>query len=117
MAFESEVLVIGAGLAGLSCALHLQNQGVEVTILEAAEAFKRNGSSGRYRSEYSIHQRSYDPPSRCPTGVRSFPRGEAHERQTDRDSTQDFPGVGKHARAGSSQRKSLDSIEKSRKSE
>ena len=37
MAFESEVLVIGAGLAGLSCALHLQNQGVEVTIPEVWE--------------------------------------------------------------------------------
>ncbi len=46
MAFESEVLVIGAGLAGLSCALHLQNQGVKVTILEAAEE-----AGGRIRTD------------------------------------------------------------------
>jgi len=35
---SSEVVVVGAGLAGLACALRLAAAGVEVTVLEQADA-------------------------------------------------------------------------------
>ncbi len=34
---DTEVVVVGAGLAGLSCALRLQDAGVDVVVLEAAD--------------------------------------------------------------------------------
>jgi len=40
------VVIIGAGLAGLTCARHLQNRGVECTILEASDAV-----GGRVRTD------------------------------------------------------------------
>lgn len=42
---ETEVLVVGAGFAGLSCALHLAERGVAVTVLEAGTV--GCGASGR----------------------------------------------------------------------
>lgn len=41
-----DVLIVGAGLAGLSCALELQSQGARVGILEAS-----NGVGGRLRTD------------------------------------------------------------------
>ncbi len=35
---EKELLIVGAGLAGLSCALHLQRADVGVRVLEASDA-------------------------------------------------------------------------------
>lgn len=43
---RAEVVVVGAGLAGLATALHLQRGGVEVTVLEAAETV-----GGRVRTD------------------------------------------------------------------
>lgn len=43
---RAEVVVIGAGLAGLAAALHLQQRGVEVTVLEAGSAV-----GGRVRTD------------------------------------------------------------------
>ena len=43
---SSEVVVVGAGLAGLACALRLLAAGVEVTVLEAADAV-----GGRVRTD------------------------------------------------------------------
>ncbi|WP_432541081.1 NAD(P)/FAD-dependent oxidoreductase [Kineococcus sp. SYSU DK002] len=43
---SAEVVVIGAGLAGLACARHLSAAGVDVLVVEAAEAV-----GGRVRSE------------------------------------------------------------------
>lgn len=43
---RTRVLVVGAGLAGLSCARHLRRQGVEVHVLEASDAV-----GGRVRTD------------------------------------------------------------------
>ena len=43
---EYEVIVIGAGLSGLSCALELQKHGKRVLILEKAD-----GPGGRVRTD------------------------------------------------------------------
>lgn len=43
---EKDVLIVGAGLAGLSCALHLQQAGVSCRIFEAADAV-----GGRIRTD------------------------------------------------------------------
>ena len=37
MANKSDVLIIGAGLAGLSVAIHLQNAGRNVTVVESSD--------------------------------------------------------------------------------
>ena len=37
MTSKSNVIVVGAGVAGLSCALHLTRRGIPVTVLEASE--------------------------------------------------------------------------------
>ena len=42
----AEVVVVGAGLAGLACARHLRTAGVEVTVLEASDAV-----GGRVRTD------------------------------------------------------------------
>jgi gamma-glutamylputrescine oxidase len=42
---ETDVLVIGAGIAGLSCAWHLAEQAVDCTVVEASTA--AGGASGR----------------------------------------------------------------------
>lgn len=44
-AHDTEVLVVGGGFAGLSCALHLAERGIAVTVLEAGAA--GSGASGR----------------------------------------------------------------------
>src|SRR5919197_5615544 len=46
MAGDDGVYVIGAGLAGLSCARHLLDHGVNATVLEAAD-----GVGGRVRTD------------------------------------------------------------------
>ena len=46
---DHDILIIGAGLAGLACALELRERGVEPLILEAAD-----GVGGRVRTD--IHQ-------------------------------------------------------------
>ena len=43
---DTEVLVVGAGLAGLTCALRLQDNGVDVRIVDAADAV-----GGRIRTD------------------------------------------------------------------
>jgi phytoene dehydrogenase-like protein len=43
---DPDALVVGAGLAGLACAIHLQRSGRTVTVLEAS-----NGVGGRVRSD------------------------------------------------------------------
>ena len=43
---DTEVLVVGAGLAGLTCALRLQDNGVDVRIVDAADAV-----GGRVRTD------------------------------------------------------------------
>lgn len=43
---SSSVVIIGAGLAGLTCARHLQKRGVDCTILEASD-----GIGGRVRTD------------------------------------------------------------------
>ena len=40
------VIIIGAGLSGLSCALHLQKNGIPFQILEASD-----GIGGRVRTD------------------------------------------------------------------
>lgn len=47
MTNETDVIVIGAGLAGLSAALHLRAYGIETTVLEAGDAV-----GGRLRSDH-----------------------------------------------------------------
>ena len=37
MSFDADVIIIGAGLAGLSCAHVLQKQGVHYLLLDGAE--------------------------------------------------------------------------------
>ncbi|MDX6572279.1 MAG: gamma-glutamylputrescine oxidase, partial [Gaiellales bacterium] len=44
-ACETDVLVIGAGIAGLSCAWHLAERGVDCAVVEARAA--ASGASGR----------------------------------------------------------------------
>ena len=34
---RDEAVIIGAGLAGLSAAIHLQNQGISVQVIEAQD--------------------------------------------------------------------------------
>ncbi|MBC7596019.1 MAG: FAD-dependent oxidoreductase [Kineosporiaceae bacterium] len=46
MTTRCDVVVVGAGLAGLSCALHLADAGLEVRVLEASEAV-----GGRVRTD------------------------------------------------------------------
>src|SRR5688500_12498483 len=43
---DADVIVIGAGMAGLSCAIALHRRGVDVTVLEASD-----GVGGRARSD------------------------------------------------------------------
>ncbi len=43
---EKEVVIIGAGMAGLSCAHHLQKAGIPFRILEASD-----GIGGRVRTD------------------------------------------------------------------
>src|SRR5690348_16824770 len=46
LAAHAEVVVVGAGLAGLACAQRLVGRGVDVVVLEAAEAV-----GGRVRTD------------------------------------------------------------------
>ncbi len=46
MSQSNHVIVIGAGLSGLNCALHLVDSGVPVTLLEASDA-----PGGRVRTD------------------------------------------------------------------
>ena len=34
---HADVLIVGAGLAGLSAAIHLESQGVDVTVIESSD--------------------------------------------------------------------------------
>ena len=43
---NADVIVVGAGLAGLSCAIHLQNAGMSVLVLEASDSV-----GGRVRTD------------------------------------------------------------------
>jgi phytoene dehydrogenase-like protein len=43
---DADVIVVGAGMAGLSCAIALHQRGVDVTVLE-----KRDGVGGRVRTD------------------------------------------------------------------
>jgi phytoene dehydrogenase-like protein len=44
---EAPVLIVGAGMAGLSCALHLEAAGIPVRVFEASD-----GVGGRVRTDY-----------------------------------------------------------------
>lgn len=46
MNFDAEIVVVGAGLAGLACALHLESHGFGVRLLEASDA-----PGGRVRTD------------------------------------------------------------------
>jgi phytoene dehydrogenase-like protein len=47
MTIETEVVVIGAGLAGLSAAIHLRDAGIDVQVVEASDAV-----GGRLRTDH-----------------------------------------------------------------
>ena len=47
MSSKSDVLVVGAGLAGLSAAIHLQNAGRSVTVIESSDR-----AGGRVTSDH-----------------------------------------------------------------
>jgi len=56
MADRTNVAVIGAGVIGLSCARELAGAGVNVTVLEAAEAAGRGSSAlanGGIRAQFT----------------------------------------------------------------
>ena len=46
MTNDADVIVVGAGVAGLRCALELQSNGLEVIVLEA-----QDGVGGRIRTD------------------------------------------------------------------
>ncbi|WP_332686500.1 NAD(P)/FAD-dependent oxidoreductase [Bosea sp. (in: a-proteobacteria)] len=56
---QSDVVVIGAGFTGLSTAIHLREDGVEVTVLEAAEPGW--GASGRNNGQVIPTLAGHDP--------------------------------------------------------
>lgn len=47
MSHETEVVIVGAGLSGLSAALHLREQGIDAVVLEASDAV-----GGRLRTDH-----------------------------------------------------------------
>ena len=47
MSKKTDVIIVGAGMAGLSCALTLQAAGLEVVVLEADETCGGRGRRDR----------------------------------------------------------------------
>lgn len=70
----NKVAIIGAGIAGLSCATYLQNNGLQVTIFE-----KSHGPSGRISTRTGSHDHALQSlPWQCDHGAQYFTARDAN---------------------------------------